>query len=170
MDQKEQQDLFCFRQEAARLLLLCTTQLELSTKQSDTEILTLSDVFQSLAKICAELESEKSHSSKLDDLHQQIQHSVNNGVMAFQFYDRLSQQLEHIQQGMDQLSYLIQDSENLADEEKWLELRAHLKTCYSMESEHQIYKAIMDGKTKQQALEIHQQLEQQNDDDDIELF
>jgi hypothetical protein len=90
--------------------------------------------------------------------------------MAFQFYDRLTQQLSHIQQTMDQLSHLIQDSENLADEDKWLALRTHLKNSYSMESEHQIYDAIMEGKTKQQALEIYHRLEQQQGDDDIELF
>ncbi|MDE3272751.1 hypothetical protein [Pseudoalteromonas sp. G4] len=170
MDQKEQQNLFCFREEAARLLLLCNTQLALSVTQSDGDILSLSTVFQDLAAICNQLENEKSTSSKLDDLHQQIQHSVNNGVMAFQFYDRLTQQLSHIQQTMDQLSHLIQDSENLADEDKWHALRTHLKNSYSMESEHQIYDAIMEGKTKQQALEIYHHIEQQQGDDDIELF
>ena len=90
--------------------------------------------------------------------------------MAFQFYDRLTQQLSHIQQTMDQLSHLIQDNDNLADEDKWQGLRTQLKNSYSMESEHQIFQAIMDGKTKQQALELHRQLEQQQDDDDVELF
>jgi protein subunit release factor A len=90
--------------------------------------------------------------------------------MAFQFYDRLTQQLSHIQQTMDQLSLLIQDSDNLADEDRWLSLRTQLKNSYSMASEHQIYDAIMEGKTKQQALEMYQQLEKQQDDDDIELF
>ncbi len=169
MDQ-QQQDLFCFRSEASRLLLLCNTQLTLSLNQSDQDILELSQVFQNLANICSKLENEKSTSSKLDELHQQIQHSVNNGVMAFQFYDRLTQQLSHIQQTMDQLSHLIQDNDNLADEDKWQGLRTQLKNSYSMESEHQIFQAIMDGKTKQQALELHRQLEQQQDDDNVELF
>lgn len=169
MDQKEQLDLFCFRQEAAKLLLLCTTQLDLSIKQSDNDILMLSQVFQELAKICAQLENNEAHSTTLNALHQQIQQNVNNGVIAFQFYDRLTQQLAHIEQGMAELSQLIQDSENLADEDKWLSLRNHLKECYSMESEHQIYQAIMEGKTKEQALDIYQQTKQ-SINDDVELF
>lgn len=165
-----QQDLFCFRNEASRLLLLCNTQLTLSINQSDQDILELSRVFQNLAEICSKLEHEQTTSSKLNDLHQQIQHSVNDGVIAFQFYDRLTQQLSHIQQTMEQLSYLIQDHENLADENKWQALRTQLKNNYSMESEHQIFQAIMNGKSKQQALELHHQLAQQQNDDDVELF
>lgn len=170
MDQKEQQNLFYFREEAARLLLLCNTQLALSVIQSDEDILSLSSVFQELAEICDQLEGDHNASDALNKLHQQIQYSVKNGIIAFQFYDRLTQQLSHIQQTMDQLSHLIKDTEILADDDKWHTLRNHLKNSYSMESEHLIYDAIMEGKTKQQALEIYHQLEQQQGDNDIELF
>ncbi len=168
MDQKEQQNLFCFRKETSRLLLLCNTQLTLSVSEGDDNILSLSSVFQELAEICSQLENEKSNSPKLDDLHQKIQQSIKNGVMAFQFYDRLTQQISHIQKTMDQLSHLIKESENLVDESEWLSLRTHLKNSYSMESEHQIFDAIMEGKSKQQALEVYHKLKQF--DDDIELF
>ena len=169
MAQKEKHDSFCFRKEMAQLLLLCTSQLELSKKQSDVDILTLSQVFQDLIKICAQLNDENETSNKLNALHESLRDSVNNGVMAFQFYDRLMQQLDHIHHNIDNLIEIVQERESLDNEEKWSAIRADLRDCYSMSSERKVFEAIMSGKTKQQALDINLKAEEQANDD-IELF
>lgn len=173
MDQTKLDELFCFRQESGRLLLLCMTQLSLSLNQSDSSMASLTHVFQNLVQVCSQLEdmqgdlSEKNR-PKIEDLHQELQHNVNDGIVAFQFYDRLSQQLSHIQTSLDQLSELIQDSNNLADKEKWLSLRDHICSSYSMESEHLIFKSIMDGMSADEAMSLY--YEQETKQDDIELF
>lgn len=175
MNKNELAKLFCFREESARLLLLCMTQLKLSTKQSDDEVLSLTHVFQNLAAICAQLErldaSNNSEQKALfTELHEQIQDNVNQGIMSFQFYDRLSQQLDHLGESLDQLSQLIQDSETLADESKWVELRDYIFTKYTMESEQILFHAIMSGKSADAALAAYFESKTQTPDDDIELF
>lgn len=165
-------DNFCFRQESGRLMKLCMAQMLLSLQQSDEEVEKLTSSFQELANICPELEIIISQlnltdNSKIEALHEKMRLQVNQSIVAFQFYDRLSQQLNHVIKNIELLNQLTQDNTNLDDESKWLELRAHVLKSYSMESEHLIFQAIMAGKEVSQAIQLQQASSQH---DDIELF
>ncbi|MDP5212788.1 hypothetical protein ORJ66_06995 [Pseudoalteromonas tunicata] len=166
-------DSFCFRQESERLMKLCMAQMQLSLQQSDKEVEKLTSSFQELANICPQLETtikqlNLTEHIEIDALHEKMRQQVNQSIVAFQFYDRLSQQLNYVINNLELLSQLTQDNTNLADESKWLELRTHVLKSYSMESEHLIFQAIMAGKDVPEAIQLQQTSSQPNDD--IELF
>lgn len=167
-------DDFCFRLETHRLLQLCRAQMKLSLQQSDTDVVQLTQSFQNLVNLCPQLESivkrlNLSSDEEIEALHQIMSTQVTQSIIAFQFYDRLSQQLNHVIDNLDLLGNLIQDNGTLADDNKWLELRSHILASYSMASEHVIHQAIMSGKGIDEALSLHQaSLGAQ--DDEIELF
>jgi hypothetical protein len=171
-------DLWCFRAETAKLLGLSITQIHTSLTDGDNPVSTLTDSFQQLANFCANVQSLSSddstqHKSKeeIDELARNMSSSIDEAIVAFQFYDRLSQRMAHVSSSLEQLSDLIKDDDHLNDPMGWKTLRDHIKASYSLEAEHVMYQAIMDGATTAQALEIYEKVMHESDaSDDIELF
>ena len=96
---------------------------------------------------------------------------VDSAIMAFQFYDRLCQRLEHVQNNLHMLSDLITDEGQIENSVGWQTLREKIKSSYTMETEHKMHEAVLKGATIDEALEIFKSaLAEQQDEDDIELF
>jgi hypothetical protein len=98
--------------------------------------------------------------------------NVNGAIMAFQFYDRLCQRLEHVQNNLHMLSELITDEGHISHAQGWESLRDKIKTSYTMETEHKMYEAVMRGASIEEALQIFkdEMAAKDSDEDDIELF
>ncbi len=171
-------ELWCFRAETAKLLGLSITQIHTSLTDGDNSVSTLTDSFQQLADFCSNVKSLSSedaekHKSKeeINELATSMSSTIDNAIVAFQFYDRLSQRMEHVSTSLEQLSELIKDDDHLNDPLGWKVLREHIKSSYSLDAEHVMYNAIMDGATTAEALELYKKIMHESDAaDDIELF
>ena len=171
-------ELWCFRSETAKLLGLSVTQIHTSLTDGDNSISTLTDSFQQLANFCTGVKglAEKDETSldskaEIHKLASDMSDTVDNAIVAFQFYDRLSQRMAHVSSSLDQLSHLIKDDENLNDPIGWKDLRDHIISSYSLEAEHVMYEAIMGGATATEALALYNEKIHESDaSDDIELF
>lgn len=178
----EEQDrlkaLWCFRTETAKLLGLSVTQIHTGLTDGDNSVGTLTDSFQQLADFCATVQALSSddsahHKSKeeINELAANMSSTIDNAIVAFQFYDRLSQRMGHVSGSLEQLSELIKDDDSLNDPVGWKVLRDHIKSSYSLDAEHVMYNAIMDGATTAEALELYKKVMHESDaSDDIELF
>jgi len=167
---------WCFRSETARLLALNVAQIHTGLSEGDSSIDTLSNSFQLLANFCSEIQQidNSDPESQLEEVKQiasSMSGQVNNAIMAFQFYDRLCQRLDHVQNNLNMLSDLITDESHMAKAEGWQVLREKIKSSYTMETEHKMYEAVMKGASIEEALELFkQEMEEQPEEDDIELF
>ena len=167
---------WCFRSETARLLALNVAQIHTGLSEGDSSIETLSNSFQQLANFCSEINGldNDEDSAKIDDVKQiasSMSGQVNNAIMAFQFYDRLCQRLDHVQSNLHMLSELITDEGHINNTDGWSDLRDKIKASYTMETEHKMHEAVMKGATIEEALELFKaELANQEDEDDIELF
>lgn len=167
---------WCFRSETARLLALNVAQIHTGLSEGDSSIDTLSSSFQLLANFCGEIQQmENSDNNPQVEEVKQIANSmsgqVNNAIMAFQFYDRLCQRLDHVQNNLNMLSGLITDEAHIINAEGWQELRDKIKSSYTMETEHKMHEAVMAGASIEEALELFRQaMAEQPEEDDIELF
>jgi uncharacterized protein YoxC len=171
-------ELWCFRSETAKLLGLSVTQIHTSLTDGDNSVGTLTDSFQQLADFCSSVQQLSADNRDNEDAQSQINTlatnmsaTIDNAIVAFQFYDRLSQRMAHVSSSLDQLSHLIKDDENLNDPIGWKELRDHIKSSYSLDAEHVMYEAIMSGATAAEALKLYNEKMHESDaSDDIELF
>ncbi|MES1195993.1 MAG: hypothetical protein ABUL58_03525, partial [Steroidobacter sp.] len=96
------------QQQTARMLALCEAQMEAATQDSDTAVDTLIHSFSDLMTLVRELnaESAENHTDtqvikftseeEMKERYQKLMRQVNNAIMAFQFYDKLSQRLGHV--------------------------------------------------------------------------
>jgi methyl-accepting chemotaxis protein len=170
--------LWCFRSETAKLLGLSVTQIHTSLTDGDNSVGTLTDSFSQLAEFCGTVQKlssdhkdEHGAQGEINALANNMSETINNAIVAFQFYDRLSQRMEHVSSSLEQLSHLIKDDSNLNDPIGWEALRDHIRSSYSLDAEHVMYEAIMNGATTEEALDLYKKIMYESDaSDDIELF
>ncbi len=168
---------WCHRAETTNLLALSIAQIHMSLTEGDNSIETLTESFQKLANFCTQVEQladadASPNHKKIVELASDMSSQVNSAIVAFQFYDRLCQRLEHVTSSLNGLAGLLKDDSNLSQPDGWQALREQVRKQYTMQAEHQMFELIMQGNTPEQALERFKALllESQTEDDDIELF
>lgn len=171
--------------ETINMLTLAVSQVECTMTDGEKSVTELTSSFTYIAtqlqsivenaspsennKTDSELESVKSSAA---DIHQH----VVNAIVAFQFYDRLSQRLDHVKRDLGWLSELVSDPQQLYNPNAWKKLQQDIMSNYSMDEERIMFQHIMDGASVDEALDIyHHHFSAGKDEgdttnDEIELF
>ena len=170
---------WCHISETLSMLSLAIAQINMSMTEGDHSVNTLTKSFVSLVEdiriILDELKQDiSSHSietiqATVDKIANDICNRVNDGIIAFQFYDRLSQRLDHISQSLDGVSGIISEPQKRNHPEEWRNLQKKIRLKYSMEAERKMFDAIMSGKKITEALTMYKQ-DQSFQEGDVELF
>lgn len=164
--------------ETSKLLILSAGQVEDLLAVSDSEVNTLTESF---TFIVEHMRAIYDHVQDFDDtparddiLRYCLETSdlIEKSIVAFQFYDRMQQCLQHVTANLKGLSELVETPERLYNPFEWNKFQMEIRGRYTMESEKIMFDAILEGKTIEEALAIKAQSDAQksNDDDDIELF
>ena len=141
---------WCFRSESARLLGLSVAQIHTGLTDGDKSVETLTTSFRELVDFC--LRVQELTQKPMDDPEQRLEigklatsmhDQINAAIMAFQFYDRLCQRLDHVSGSLLCLSDLVKDEESLNDPRGWASLRERIQDSYTMEAERLMFRAIM---------------------------
>jgi len=110
--------------------------------------------------------------NKISELSQQMSSNVLNATVAFQFYDRLCQKLDHSSELLRQLSE-IEDKESSASVDKVISLKQSVFNNFTMAEERQLFDAVLSSDSFEQALDNFHRSHQSSiteEDDDIEFF
>jgi len=159
-----------------KFLKLAVAQIGISVEDSSEKVDELTSIFTSLINTNKELQQdlanlpEQPNTVKLiRKLHQQSQELVtktSSAVIAFQFYDRLCQRLEHVQNSLTKLNNL---NGNQLDIESLTSLKQEIYQTFTMQEERELFENIMQGLSVEAAIEAYKSHEQE-DDNSIELF
>lgn len=164
--------------ETSKLLNLSAGQVEDLVATSDVSVNTLTDSF---TFIVEHMRNIYNHVQDFDDTPERdkvLQYCIETSdlieksIVAFQFYDRMQQCLQHVTANLKGLSSLVESPERLYNPFEWNKFQMEIRSRYTMESEKIMFDAILEGKSIEEALAIKAELEAQksDDDDDIELF
>ncbi|MER2490525.1 hypothetical protein [Catenovulum sediminis] len=166
----------CYKAETARLLSLSVAQIYLGLTDGDSSVDSLIQSFKALAE-CNQQLADKSSSQPAEKLTNVMAEHIDNAIVAFQFYDRLCQRLQHVSTGLSDLGDLLESRDKIDNPEHWALLREKIKQQYSIADEHQLFEQIMQGASVEEAIVDLNNAEckksastQQNPDDDITLF
>ena len=162
--------------ETIKLLTVSVAQVEGSMKVGDESVNALADSFtkmvddmKAIHEILTQLQQSENRDNAL--LHcEATQHRINSAIVAFQFYDRLQQCLQHVSNNLKGLSTIIDTPHRLYNPEEWHKFQEGIRGHYTMEAENIMFDAIHQGKSVDEALSLFQQASQQSDDEEIELF
>ena len=168
--------------ETVLMLRLAAAQIEFSLSDGNSSVDTLTESFTSMADSMQTIEqSSKQLIEKYqieDELKGQVigncesvSQKMHQAIVAFQFYDKLVQRLDHVVLSLSRLGDLVGDPARLYSPLEWQILQDQIRSRYTMSQERELFDALMQGEDIQTVLAKMQQLtENASTEDDIELF
>lgn len=150
--------------QIAQMLDLCEAQMESALSESDIAIETLIKAFSGFAEaaraMSAATEKMPAHNEAAAALNAQmasVAQQMASAVVAFQFYDKLTQRLGHVRYSLSTLALFVCDRKQAGKRDQWQRLFTTLKRLYRTEEERQIFTMMVEGASAEDAREhIHQ--------------
>lgn len=169
--------------ETVLMLELAAGQVEAAMRDSNTSVGVLTDTFTSLADTLGVVDAALDTlpdsvgnglvKSEIREGTRVIGEKVHQAIIAFQFYDKLVQRLDHVCTSLAGLSKVVSDRSRLYNPNEWLGLQNKIRDKYTMEEERAMFDAVLGGMTVQEALDHYMQARMQQVEEsggDIELF
>jgi hypothetical protein len=161
--------------ETIKLLNLSAAQVDAILLESEVSVNTLTDSFteivesmQAISGHLIELEASGSKDNVLGCCFE-TEAKVQAAIIAFQFYDRMQQCLQHVTSNLRGLSKLVETPERLYNPTEWDGFQKQIRSRYTMESEKAMFDAILHGKSVEDAI-AEKMAAVKEPTDDIELF
>ena len=159
-------------QQIAHMLDLCEAQIEAALSESDLAVEALIKSFTALADATGaqrpEADPESQHAPVAT-----LSKQMADAVVAFQFYDKLTQRLGHVRYSLSTLALFVCDRSQTSQRDQWRKLFTTLRRLYRTQEERQIFQLMVEGATgadaRTQAQETTQSL-RRGPTGEIELF
>lgn len=149
--------------ETVRMLSLAVAQIEMAMNESDDSISTLTGNFEEMVKsiqvIASQTQDFDSHDAApakqaINAQCETLGSTVNHSLVAFQFYDKLSQRLDHVNHSLNSLAELVSNPDRVYNPREWTSLQQAIRGRYTMLEEQQMFDALLSGASVEEALEI----------------
>jgi hypothetical protein len=169
-------------QQMAHMLELCEAQMESAMSESDQAVDALIKAFTGLADTTRSIgsvadqvptEVQQATAAAVDRHVAAIREQIASAVVAFQFYDKLTQRLGHVRYSLSTLAMFVCDRSQASQREQWERLFSTLRRLYRTEEEREIFQLMVNGASAEDA---RAQAEQHSEErggvrsGDIELF
>lgn len=167
---------WCRVRETLLMLNLAVAQISGAMKDGDDSVNVLTDSFTGMMDHIQVMEEAAdrlmpgAEQSTIKENCQQVGGQMQEAVVAFQFYDKLSQRLNHLSNSLASFAELMASPALMHDPDAWHLLQEEIKSRYTIETDKAMFDAILDGKSVAEALHQLKTKTQEKMADDIELF
>lgn len=167
--------------ETILMLNLSMAQIELAMNDSSGSVGELTDSFTSVSGALSAMR-EVAHQlpntpevmpakTEIESLGVEVEKKIGQAIIAFQFYDRLSQRLSQVCRNLDDLGILVNDPVRLYNPFAWVALQQKIRSKYVTEDDKQMFDTLLETRDVQKALtEFMKRKREQQPEGDIELF
>ncbi len=165
--------------ETILMLELAAGQIEHAMKDSNASVDVLTDSFTSMAGYLRSMSdvldslpddgADGGKKAEMQRMAENVTGMVQQSIIAFQFYDKLTQRLTHVCHSLAALSGLVADRPRLYNPNEWVGLQEKIRSKYTTAEEHALFEAVMKGVPVQEALDRYMS-DMKKKGDDIELF
>lgn len=164
--------------ETVMLLNVAIAQIEGALRSGDESVTVLAESFTSMMGNIEEITAAQENlpeSNEATTIHNNcraVSQKMHAAIIAFQFYDKLTQRLTHLTHSLDALVELINNPEQLYNPYSWRGLQQRIKAKYTLEADKAMFDAILAGHSVSEALAISHKHEAdiRKENDDIVLF
>ena len=145
-------------QQAARLLTALLAHIRAATAESDEAVSDLTDSFTTIVEHATALGEEAAALAEgaakqaITAHSQDIMGKMQAAVVAFQFYDKLSQRLDQAWHALEATGALLADPARNQDPAGWQKLCETVRGHFTVEADRQLFQAILDGRSVEEAL------------------
>lgn len=169
--------------ETVLMLELAAGQVDAAMRDSNSSVQTLTDTFTSMADTLNTIDVALGSlpdtigngmvKAEIQENARQVAQKMHQAIIAFQFYDKLVQRLDHVCHSLSGLSGLVSDTGRLYNPQQWSALQELIRSKYTMAEERDMFDAVMAGATVEEALKHYMTARMQQVEDsggEIELF
>lgn len=148
--------------ETVRMINLAVAQIDMAMRQSDDSINALTGSFTAMVEHvnaisrAAEQISGDENAAAVESIQhncQDVSDNMQHSIIAFQFYDKLSQRLDHVNHSMTLLAELVADQSRLYNPAEWVALQNRIRGRYSMQEEQDMFDVLLSGASIEEALD-----------------
>lgn len=166
--------------ETVRMLHLSVAQIAMAMQQGGDSVDALSKSFTRMvdnvsaiadaAQVIGTDTDQAGIKGQVLDNCADVHSGMHQSIVAFQFYDRLSQRLTHVNHVLSELAGLVSDHSRLFNPGEWQQMQESIRARYTMAEEQLMFDTLLRGATIEEALSVVEVGPQQGENDDIELF
>ncbi len=164
--------------ETILMLNLAVAQIEVALRDSSGSVDMLTNTFTGMyGNLMALVEAvhalpESPAKRVIEESGMAVSAQMQHAIVAFQFYDRLSQRLSHASHSLDDLTAIVSDPARLYNPFAWHALQQKIRARYTMEEEKLMFDTLIRTGNVHAALEeyINNKHQQAGDSQDVELF
>lgn len=168
-DQSQQnENTWHYTKDTLTMLSVSVAQIQSILSDGGESVSELTESFIELAQTFKQLADHTTDIEKTD--LNEIKHQIEQGIVAFQFYDRISQRLDHVSTSLMNMGNIIGDKEQRDKPEAWQQFQDDIQSKFTMESERALFEQILKGVPIEEALEAAKKSSKPESDDSIELF
>ena len=168
-------------EELGQFLNLTSGEIKVSMREANGVVQTLTKTFMEMVGDVAEIQlaAEKlSDNGENAEIKRQILtkctaylDKVQAGTVGFQFYDKMTQRLNHTSGNIAKLIKMTEKPESMSSSEKWKALKHDIEQSYTMEEDRVLFNALMKGDSIQEAVRLATEAQkEQQMVDNTELF
>lgn len=180
LSNNEQAEEWSQVRETVRMLFLAVAQIEIALNESDDSVAQLTQTFtrmmeheEAIAHAVDGLPDSPETRELREDIRAraaEVSGDMQGAIVAFQFYDKLTQRLAHVGSSLEAMSELVSDPTRLHEPVEWRALQQQIKSRYSMREEREMFDRIMQGGDIREAVRLYNEAHLQDLQDDIEFF
>ena len=97
----------------------------------------------------------------------EISNQVENSIVAFQFYDRLSQRMALISKTLNSLTDMLKDSNKKNMQNEWTDLQNVIRSKYTLDADQKMFDVVLNGTSIEDALKI---AVEETGEEEVEFF
>jgi hypothetical protein len=168
--------------ETVLMLELAAGQVDAAMRDSNASVDVLADTFTSMASALDAIDERigslpageaEGAITGIRESAREVARKAHEAIIAFQFYDRLMQRLDHVCLSLGALSNLVSSPGQRYNPQEWARLQELISSRYTMAEERAMFDAVMRGVPVKEALEQYMTARMQEvhaSGGDVELF
>lgn len=167
--------------ETILMLNLSMAQVELAMHDSTSSVGELTDSFTSISGALSAIHEVANKlpdtpevqpaKSEIDNLVGEVDGKIGQAIVAFQFYDRMSQRLSQVCRNLEDLGVLVNEPSRLYNPYAWVALQQKIRSKFVTEDDKYMFDKLLETRDVKLALdELVRRKRVQKPDGDIELF
>lgn len=159
--------------ETITILNVAVARIEHAMVEGDDSFTSLSESFieminsaEQITRETKELEDSPAKRN-IEENCLNISQRVGSSIVAFQFYDRLSQRMALVSKTLNSLTEVLKNPSKTNEQEEWLNLQNTIRSKYTLDSDQKMFDDVLNGMPVEEALKIALE---KTTEDEIEFF
>lgn len=160
MATEENSEHWSHLRETVLMINVAVARIEHAMNDGNESFTSLSQSFVGIANAAENISNKiaqsnsGSNNSEINDSCADISTRVDDSIVAFQFYDRLSQRMTMVSKTLNSLTDVLNDTTKIDTQDEWLKLQKTIRSKYTLDADQEMFDAVLKGMSIEDALKI----------------